>query len=225
MGSRDILRNAKRTVASARGTSPNAPFPGLPKCRGAVHQYLHSKRERTVCTSSPFAGRPVSPEGNLTATYLDKLRFTSNLSDFLVVLPKLQRLERLFIAGWKPHKFNEIASAWRTSSLNHGASSVLDFSPPDSLKTVSLTSLSYSGLVGGGSIRIWSSSNYCGCLSQATSMPTGTLLIHLRFHCASAASRALATRSRIIYPSSFHVNAGRACGTFPTSLLGKPALC
>lgn len=38
-------------------------------------------------------------------------------------------------------------------------------------------------------------------------MPTGTLLIHLRFHCASAASRALATRSRIIYPPSFHVNA------------------
>lgn len=66
------------------------------------------------------------------------------------MLPKLQRLERLFIAGWKPHKFNEIASAWRTSSLN-GAGSVLDFSPPDSLKTVSLTSLSYFGLVGGDS--------------------------------------------------------------------------
>lgn len=87
----------------------------------------------------------------LQHTYLDVFRLTPNLSDFLVVLPKLQRLERLFIAGWEPHKYDEIASAWRTSSLNGTSGVELDFSPPDSLKTVSLTSLSYFGFVGGDS--------------------------------------------------------------------------
>lgn len=77
--------------------------------------------------------------------------FTPNLSDFLAVLPKLQRLERLFIGRWEPYNFNEAVGAWRhyESSLNGGSDDDLKFSPPESLKTVSLTSLSYFGFLGG----------------------------------------------------------------------------
>lgn len=87
----------------------------------------------------------------LQHTFLHTLRFVPNLSDFLLVLPKLQRLERLFIGRWEPYQFDDTISAWRTLSLS-GASGVdVEFSPPDSLKTVSLTSLSYFGYLGGDS--------------------------------------------------------------------------
>lgn len=59
-----------------------------------------------------------------------------NLSEFLVVLPRLRKLNRLYVEGWVPLEFNETINKRKPNAPSH--STDLDFAPPEALKIVSL---------------------------------------------------------------------------------------